>query len=388
MPSGSSLRAYLTLSAVIFCGFMGGGATAPFQALYAVSLGASLGQVAFVVGVFSTVAMVAGLVWGRLADRLGRRKPFIVGAMLGLALTNLALAAVPSWRWLVPLRFVDGIASGAHLVCSLALMGDILAGHPRRARLISGYRMSGSLAFSAAIVASGWLAQTIGFRGSYTFAAGVHALAFLIALTLPERRTIHPHAGASFAGLLRGPLVPLLVLAASFGLPFAAVYAVWPIWIADELGYGRAVFARLWGLAAFVEVPCMLAAGWSIDRIGRRATFGFGLGAFALVYLAYVAAPPLPGLVAAQALRGAAFAAFTATALTLAIELAPPEARGRAAGLYATAQSLAQIGGSWLGPPLAAALGFRALYGLAAALVLLGALYSQRALARRPAEPR
>ena len=184
-PSGGSLRAYLTLSAVIFCGFMGGGATAPFQSLYAVSLGASLGQVALVVGGFSTVAMVAGLVWGRLADRLGRRKPFIVGAMLGLALANLALAAVPAWGWLVPLRFVEGVASGAHLVCSMALMGDILAGHPRRARLISGYRMSGSLAFSAAIVASGWLARTIGFRGSYTLAAGGHALAFGFVLALP-----------------------------------------------------------------------------------------------------------------------------------------------------------------------------------------------------------
>ena len=384
MPSGSSLRAYLTLSAVIFCGFMGGGATAPFQSLYAVSLGASLGQVALVVGVFSTVAMVAGLVWGRLADRLGRRQPFIVGAMLGLALTNLALAAVPSWEWLAPLRVAEGIASGAHLVCSMALMGDILEGHPRRARLIGGYRMSGSLAFSAAIVASGWLAQTIGFRGSYTLAAGVYALAFGIALTIPERRAFRHHAGASFAGLLRGPLVPLLVVAVSFGLPFAAVYAVWPIWIADELGYGRATFSRLWGLAAFIEVPCMLVAGWAIDRVGRRLTFAFGLVTFALVYLAYLATPPLPGLVAAQALRGAAFAAFTATALTLAIELAPPEARGRAAGLFGTAQSLSQIGGNWLGPPLAAALGFRALYGLAAAIVLLGALYSQRTLARRP----
>lgn len=384
-PPGGSLRAYLTLSVVIFCGFLGGGATAPFQALYAVSLGASLGQVALVVGAFSTVALVAGLAWGRLADRLGRRKPLIVGAMLGLALTNLALAAVPAWPWLVPLRAVEGAAMGAHTVCSLALMGDILAGHPRRARLVSGYRMSGSLAFSAAIVASGWLAQTIGFRGSYRLAAGVYALGFLVALTLPERRAIHPHAhaGASFAGLLRGPLLPLLVLAVSFGLPFAAVYAVWPIWIADDLGYGRAVFARLWGLAAFVEVPCMLVAGWSSDRVGRRPTFVFGLVAFALVYLAYAAAPPLPGIVAAQVLRGAAFAAFTATALTLAIELAPPEARGRAAGLYATAQSLAQISGNWLGPPLAAALGFRALYGLAAAVVLGGALYCQLTLARR-----
>lgn len=377
------MRAYLTLSAVIFCGFVAGGATMPFQTLYATSLGASLSQVALVVGVFSTVAMVAGLAWGRLADRIGRRKPFVVGAMAGLCLAYVAMANVPVWPWLLPLRVFEGVASGAHAVASLALMGDLLEGHPHRARLIGGYRMSGSLAFSVAIVGSGWLAQTVGFRGSYLLAAGVYAVAFLIALNLREPPMKRHAAASGFAELARGPLLPLLVLAASFGLPFAAVYSVWPIWVANELGYGRALFSQLWGLAAFVEVPCMLLSGVLVDRLGARRTFGLGLVAFALVYLAYVAAPPLPGLVAAQVLRGFAFAAFTATALTMAIELAPAQARGRTAGLYSTANSLAQISGNWIGAPLAATLGFRALYGMAAASVLGAAVYSQIALGRR-----
>jgi MFS family permease len=385
------VRAYLTLSAVIFCGFVGTGATGPFQALYAAALGASLAQVALVVGVYSLVALVAGLGWGRLADRLGRRKPFLVGAMAGLAVVNVAMAGVPAWPWLVPLRVLEGTAAGANQVVSLALMGDILEGQPNRARLIGGYRMSGSLAFSVAIVASGWLAQNVGFRGSYLLAAAVYGVALLIALTLPERGRRAAPVGArppavGFAELLRGPLRPLLLLALSFGLPFAAVYSVWPIWVADVQGYGRAVFSQLWGLAAFVEVPCMLLAGVLVDRFGRRPTFSLGLGAFALVYLAYAAAPPLPGLVAAQVLRGFAFAAFTATALTMAIDLAPPAARGRASGLYATANSLAQISGGWLGGPLAATIGFRALYALAAVSVLGAALFSRVALRRpRPA---
>ena len=388
-PSRSAargLRAYLTLSAVIFCGFVGVGATSPFQTLYAASLGASLGQMAFVAGVYSTVSLIAGLLWGRLADRLRRRKPFVAGAMAGLALVNVAMAGAPAWHWLVPLRVVEGAAAGAHAVASLALMGDILEGHPQRGRLVSGYRMSGSLAFSVAIVISGFIAQSAGFRGSYLLAASVYAVASLIALSLPEARA--PGASAStaragFGGLVRGPLRPLLILALLYGLPFAAVYSVWPIWIANELGHGRAVFSQLWGLAAFVEVPCMLLCGFLIDRLGRRPTFLMGLVGFALVYLAYLAAPPLPGLVAAQVLRGFAFAAFTATALIMAIDLAPPDARGQAAGLYSTANSLAQISGSWIGPPLAAAAGFRALFGLAAVAVLGAALYARLALSKR-----
>jgi MFS family permease len=376
------MRAYWFLAADIFLGFTAGGAAFPFFSLYATSLGASLGQVALVMGIQSAVGVVAGLLWGRIADRVGRRRPFIVGAQAATALRTLAIASVPTWGWLLPLQALVGVAGGAHQVTSMALMGDILEGHPRRGRLISGYRMSGSLAFSIAIVVSGWIAETIGLRGSFQLAAGVYALAFLVSLGITEApRSAALHAeSVSFAALLRGPLRPLLIVAFTFALPFAAVYSVWPIWVAETLGFGRAVYSRLWGIAAFVEVPCMLLSGLLIDRVGHRPTFVAGLAGFGLVYLLYVLSPPLSGLIAIQVLRGVAFAAFTATALTLAIDLAPPDARGRASGLFGSAQGLAQISGSWLGGPLAAALGFRGLFALAAALVLCGALYTYRVL--------
>jgi MFS family permease len=377
------LRAYWVLATVIFLNFTAGGATMPFFSLYATSLGASLGQIAFVVGVQSAVGMLSGLLWGRVADRVGRRKPFIVGAVGAMAVTSVAIAQVPAWPWLIPLHVVLGVAQGAQQVSSLALMGDILEGHPRRGRLVSGYRMSGSLAFSVSIVMSGWIAENVGLRGSFLLASGVYALSFAVALRITEpRRVATTSRQAGFVGLLRGPMRPLLILALSFGVPFSAVFSVWPIWIADVLGYGRATFSQLWGIAAFVEVPCILVAGMLVDRVGRRPTFVAGLAGFSLVYLLYVLEPPLPGLVGAQVVRGVAFAAYTATALTMAIDLAPPQERGRAAGLFTSAQGLAQISGSWLGGPLAAAFGFRVLFALAAVAVLGGASYSYLALGR------
>jgi len=377
-------RAYWVLAAVIFLNFTAGGATFPFYSLYARSLGASLGQVALVVGLQSITSVIAGLALGRVADRVGSRRLMIPAAMICLSLISIAMATAGSWGWLVPLQGLLGVASGAEQVAAMALMADILYGNPQRGRYISGYRMSGSLAFSIAIVASGWLADTVGLRGSFELAAGIYGLAFLVSLFLTEPEHVVPLGpSTSFGVLLRGPMRPLLIVALTFGIPFSAVFSVWSIWISDVLGFGRATFSQLWGIAAFVEVPSMLAAGILVDRVGRRPTFIAGLAGFSLVYLIYALAPPLPGLVGAQLIRGMAFAAFTATSLTMAIDLAPPDARGRASGLFNSAQGLAQISGNWIGGPIAGAVGFRLLFIIATLTVLCGAAYSYVVLGQK-----
>jgi predicted MFS family arabinose efflux permease len=84
---------------------------------------------------------------------------------------------------------------------------------------------------------------------------------------------------------------------------------------------------------------------------------------------------PLGALIVAQIVRGFAFASFTATALTMAIEVSPPASRGRAAGLFNIAQSLSQIVGSYGGGPIAQVLGYPALFAGAAASLLVGVGY-------------
>jgi MFS family permease len=376
------MAAYLILSAVVFLSFFANGSTWPFLPLYAESLGASLVNISWIVGTFSVFNLVSNLLWGRLADRVGRRKPFIVGTCATLILTNFLVAQAQVWWVILPLRLFEGVALGAYSVASLAMMGDILEGNPNRARMIGAYRMSGSLAFSIAIVSAGLIARDYGFRTTYTLAAGIYLIAFLIALNLPEARE-RPRSRVarqvSFSELLRGPMLPLLVVAASFSIPFQAVFSVWPIWVADVLGLGRDGFSQLWGLAAFVEVPCMAIAGLLTDRFGRRLTFLLGLTLFASVYVMYylvaVGTLPVGGLVFAQVVRGFAFASFTATALTMVIEISPPASRGRAAGLFNIAQSLSQIVGNYSGGPVAQGFGYPTLFAGAAAALSIGVGY-------------
>lgn len=131
----------------------------------------------------------------------------------------------------------------------------------------------------------------------------------------------------------------------------------------------------------------MLLAGYLADRYSRRLTFTLGLVGIALVFAAYALIPSTGGLVAAQLMRGFAFAAFTATALTMVVELSPPEARGRAASLFQVAQGTASMVGDYAGGPLAQAFGYRVLFLLSAAVVALGAGYAQVRLRVRPRVP-
>jgi MFS family permease len=388
------MRAFYILSAVIFLQFLAGGTAMPFLALYAQSLGASLINISWIVGSASLVGLAASPWWGWVADRVGRRKPFLVGAIGTLVVTTFLMANATDWWMLLPIRVVEAVAQGAYAVGNLAMMGDILEGHPHRARMIGAYRMSGSLAFAVAIVIAGLVAQSSGFHTTYTVASGIYLTSLLFALALPEPRLVASTSAAkvervSYLKLLRGPMLPLIIIAATYSLPFSAVYSVWSVWVSEGLELGRATYSQLWGLAAFVEVPAMLLAGFLGDRYGRRVPFITGLSLFALVYLLYIivpttAIPLVIGLAGTQVIRGFALAFFTATALTMAIEIPPPEARGRASGLFQFSQSAAGIVGNYSGGFVAQTFGYPTLFALAAAIVALGATYVRVAIGRQP----
>jgi MFS family permease len=119
----------------------------------------------------------------------------------------------------------------------------------------------------------------------------------------------------------------------------------------------------------------MLLAGYVVSRRGWRPTIAVGMGLWACVYTIYGLASSVPELAVAQFVRGFAFAACTATALTMAIEMAPNDARARAAGVFQVAHGVSQVTGGYLGGPLVSLVGFRALFFAAAGAVLAGAAY-------------
>lgn len=87
----------------------------PFMALYVEQLGAPQNKVEWYAGLaVSLSALTSALiapVWGRLADRYGR-KPMMVRASLVMTFTMGGVAFVPNVFWLLVLRILNGLFSG------------------------------------------------------------------------------------------------------------------------------------------------------------------------------------------------------------------------------------------------------------------------------------
>ena len=133
------------------------------------------------------------LVAGPLSDRLGRRRPLIVG-LLAYLLASIACALAPSVEVLVALRFIQGLAGAAGIVISRAIARDLYSG---RALMIffSRLLLIAGLAPVIAPILGGQLSRIMDWRGIFLVLAGFGAVLLLagwfgIRETLPPQRRV------------------------------------------------------------------------------------------------------------------------------------------------------------------------------------------------------
>jgi MFS family permease len=407
----------LTLMTIIsFVLFMATGITGPINSLYVESLGANYVAIGLLGTVTSLTRILFSYVWGRASDLARRRKTFLVLGLVTVSLVHAGLSLAPSYEYLFPLRIVGAVALSAYSVSSLALMGDLLEQRDEaRGRRMGVFRGLGSLGFGLMAFASGSIADWSSIRMPFVLASGFLAVASVLALWVREpsaprdarpalagiisfvrsllssvwvsgadamRRmvaAVRGGAGTTRRGNAgtpgRLPLEPLLISAFLWSLVTGAVYAVWANYMVGELGYSPTAMSRLWALASTSEFPLMILAGWMSDRLGRLPMLSLGFVAWAAVFGGYLLVPWMPWIVVVQLIRGFAYSAFTATAMTYATEVRGKAQRGEVSGLYGVAGGVGSILGASMGGIQTQLMGFRAMFATNAVLILGGAVY-------------
>jgi len=357
------------------------------------------------------LGMLAGA-WGfgRLADRIGRRRVLIVTVLFD-AVFGLASAFSTSFEMLLFLRLLTGIGVGGTLPVDYAMMAEFLPPRQRGRWLVAleGFWAIGTILVALAAWAASLWAGDQAWRWLFVLTALPAAVGFWLRLWLPESPHYLLHQGQSeqasqvldriarsngagdrvhrnlaisvrrlsrmselFSGVLRRR--SLLVLT-TWLFVSSAYYGVF-VWLPSRLvteGYG---FVRGYGflvLLALAQVPGYALAALGLETIGRRWTLIYFLIASAAGCLIFVAASQ-PLLIGA-ALLGMSFALLGTWGALYAYtpELYPTELRATGMGM---AGAMARFGGLLApsGVALIVGVGFEAAIGLFAALLLLSAL--------------
>ncbi|HVB00411.1 MAG TPA: MFS transporter [Acidimicrobiales bacterium] len=370
----SAVRGVVGMDFVLF------GLVFPILPLYARHLGMSVIAIGAVLGAYSLAQLITAPLWGRLADRRGRRLVLIV-ALSGSALSALGLALAGSGMLLAVAVIVNG-ASGGSMAVAQAAIADVTSQehHAREFGLLGAYVAMGFVVGPG--LAS--LSALGGIRLPFILAAvfGGANLAFAIA-RFPETRgeleivktradaKSGEHAAQDEQRSSRS-LIRWLCLGA-FGivvLGFSGFESTFALFERETRGFdvsGASLsFALLGVVLATVEgraiSPVLRRFGAVSTILAGVASFGAGM---LLIGLSRSVVVLGLGLVLVAIGYGLVSPVLTATV----VQLVSTARRAGALGLQQSVSSLARVIGPVLGTGLFHSIGARADYFVFAGIV-------------------
>lgn len=287
-------------------------------------------------------AALSAPLWGRLADRYGRRA-LLVRAQLGLAVAFGLAALAGNVPMLAAALAAQGLLGGT-FAASAAYLASGLQG-AALARALTLMQGSARAALAAAPVLAGLLASELSVRQLYGLAAALPLAAAGVTLLLPEPSGPSGPSGPLPASPEAGPAGPrvtvggLAVAEAGFVLATVVTFPYF-LPLTDELLPGLP--PAVGGLLFAVPHLCyLLAAAPALRLLRERPRAGLA-GGYALAAVSALlhgvpvlvpAGPPLAWLVAGRLLLGAALACGLTALAVLAAEAAAGRAPGRLFGV-------------------------------------------------------
>ncbi len=341
---------------------------------------------------------------GRLSDRTGRRKIFVLFGLVLIAVASFAYSLATTYWHLVGLRVLQGVAGAFIIPTTVALVND-LATDENRGGNMGTYNTFRLVGFGVGPIAAGGVIAAgpysiplgdtalaiTGFDAAFYFAASTATLAFLLVTVLirdPAVEPVEPDDSAlgSIAIFDRSGtqlLDPVFALGVvSFFMAVGiTVFATLGDIVNTELNQGPEMFGLQF--AAFVLAQIFLQApiGRATDFYGRKAFLLCGTVLLVPTTLVQGFVPDitfLSGVVSdpwlmfsARFLQGVAGAMVFAPALALAGDLAPKARSGSTLAVLTMAFGFGVAAGPLLSG-LLVAWGFAVPFAFAAVLSAVG----------------
>ncbi len=366
----------------------------PFLPLYVQQLGVS-DEAAIVQwsgaaygATFFAAALVAPL-WGRMADRYGR-KLMLIRASLGMAITMSLMGMATNVWQLVGLRllagFLGGYSSGSVILVATQTPKD-------RSGWALGVLSSGIMAGNVVgPLIGGTLPPMIGIRATFWLAGGIIFLTFLATCFFiskeprPAKKdkviakggwTSIPDKQPVMAMLLTG----LLLMLANMSIePIITVYVAQ---LVDDPSKVTLVAGAAMSAAALGSILSASALGRLADRIGHWRVVIYALTASALLLIPQAFVTQSWQLIMLRFLMGVALGGLLPCITSVIRHNVPDHAAGTALGYSTSSQYAGQVAGPMLGGFIGGHIGMRAVFIITCGLMAAGAAYNRLILKKR-----
>jgi len=371
----AELRASLGLAGIFGLRMLGMFIILPVFALYAEQLpgGQDLTLVGVALGAYGLTQALLQVPFGTLSDRWGRKNTIYLGLAVFAAGSFVAAAAQDIYLVILG-RIVQG--AGAVSAAVIALTAD-LTRESQRTKAMALIGMTIGATFGLSMIAGPVLGRTIGVPGIFamTGALAIAAIA-VVRWVVPEPGAAAGAATAQdrvrLAQILRhGDLLRLNLGIFVLHAVLMALFVVVPFLLRDagldSAGHWK-VYLPVMAGSVVLMLPPMLAS----ERRGQqRRMFLLAVAVlFAAQVLLGMLSGSLMGLAIALLVFFAAFNYLEASLPALVSRLAPPQARGAAAGVYSSVQFLGAFVGAAAGGALSQHLGAAAVFAVCGILTL------------------
>jgi MFS family permease len=297
-------------------------------------------MVGLIVGLYSITNIPANIVFGRIIDKRGFKRPLIMG-LLGDAICMFCYSICRLPLHLAVLRSFHGMMGGLAGPATMSVATQNAA-KGQEGRAMGLYGMSLAIATLVGYGLSGVLASHLGYKSVFYFGAVVLLIGMLLAFAMPQGKVIGKSEVEisareqlkKISGLFhrRGLITSYCSIFALY-FAFGGVVTLLPLYV-KGLGMGAFHVGMLLTIFVAMFILLQFPSGAMSDKVGRWIPTITGLS-FCIISLAIL---PEFGtftmLAAIMALYGVGYALVFPSISALVADYTVPEERGMATGIF------------------------------------------------------
>lgn len=329
-----------------------------FLGIYLRHLGLTYSTIGFISTVGILLSSIPQLIFGAIADKIGKRKHIILFAMLIRTIASFMMLisndAISISAWYV----VTNFPLAGFMPIAQSMVAD-MSEKEEVGRSMGRYRLFGSAGWAISCILTGLLAEE-NIRNIFPIVFYSSLLALLLSIILQEpgksrreEKGLAEHAKTSTSLVLTLFFMTSIIISS---LSMGATNSFLTIFL-SQLGMEPLLMGIMIAFGALMEIPAMYFTGLMCDRVGSLAVLSVSEVGLATVYWLYGTVSNIYTYIIVQGIRGILYAIFTVAGMTASSSLFEERRGGFYASLYNLSLNMGMAAGPYFGGIISDSLG-------------------------------